>query len=59
MNARTKAALLWGAVGALSFLVLVQAYRLLDFGALPIGAVAIGAVLVFVGATLLTYVAGP
>ena len=29
MRPRTKASLLWGAVGALSFLVLVQGYELL------------------------------
>lgn len=30
MNSRLKASLLWGAIGALSFLVLVQGYELLS-----------------------------
>ena len=29
MNSRTKASLLWGVIGALSFLVLAQGYELL------------------------------
>ena len=56
MERRTKASLLWGAVGGLSFLVLVQAWQLL--GGEPVTtAVAAGtSVVAAVGATVLTYV---
>ena len=36
MNRRTKSSLLWGVVGAMSFIVLAQGYLLL-VGALPVG----------------------
>ena len=36
MNRRTKSSLLWGVVGAMSFVVLAQGYLLL-VGALPVG----------------------
>jgi archaellum biogenesis protein FlaJ (TadC family) len=54
-----KAAVLWGVVAALAFLVLVQAYRLLRLGRLPFGVVAVAGVVVFVVATLVTYRVGP
>ena len=49
MRSRVKSALLWGAVGALAFLVAVQGYQLVVGGlALPLPAV--GAVAVVVAA---------
>jgi hypothetical protein len=47
MKPATKASLLWGLTGALSFLVLVQGYELL--AAEPIGAVIKAGVAVVVG----------
>ncbi|WP_254536731.1 hypothetical protein [Halomarina litorea] len=58
MNPRTKSSLLWGLVSALSFLVLAQGYQLFDVGRLPLAGVAIGTVVVFAGAALLTYLVG-
>jgi len=57
---RRRSALLWGLVGALTFLVLVQGYNLLG-GRLPAGPAAIGAVaaVVWAGATAVAYVAEP
>ncbi|MFC6837021.1 hypothetical protein [Halomarina ordinaria] len=57
MRPRTRASLLWGIIGALSFLVLAQGYRL--FGGDPIDAsVLVGvAVVVGVAASVATYVA--
>ncbi|MFC5971286.1 hypothetical protein ACFPYI_08100 [Halomarina salina] len=54
-----KAALLWGVIAALAFLVLAQGYQLLEFGTLPLTVVVVGTVAVFAVTTLLTYVAGP
>jgi hypothetical protein len=48
MNARHKSSLLWGLVGTLAFLVLVQGYHLL-VAALTIGPATIGAVALLVG----------
>ncbi|MDS0297712.1 hypothetical protein NDI76_03025 [Halogeometricum sp. S1BR25-6] len=48
MTPRTRSAVLWGLVGTLSFLVLVQGYRLL-VGTLNIGFGATAAVAVLVG----------
>ncbi|WP_251341259.1 hypothetical protein [Haloplanus halophilus] len=60
MNARHKSSLLWGLVGALSYLVLVQGYRLL-VGPLGPGVLALGgvALLVAVASAGLTYVLEP
>ncbi len=58
MDSRTRASLLWGAVGALSFLVLAQGYRLvgdLDMGLPVLLIVAVG---VFVVTTGLSQVVG-
>ncbi|WP_248897751.1 hypothetical protein [Haloplanus halobius] len=49
MTPRHKSSLLWGLVGALSFLVLVQGYRLL-VGPLEIGLFVVGGGAVAVGA---------
>jgi uncharacterized membrane protein len=54
-----KAAVLWGAIATLAFLVLVQSYQLLEFGSLPLGVVAAVAVVVFAVTTLVTYRLGP
>jgi hypothetical protein len=48
VNARRTSSLLWGVVGALTFLVLVQGYRLV-LGTLGISPLAIGAVALCVG----------
>ncbi|MFB6103230.1 MAG: hypothetical protein ABEJ73_11795 [Haloplanus sp.] len=49
MNAQHRSSLLWGVVGALAFLVLVQGYRLLVVP-LDVGSLAVGAVALLVGA---------
>jgi hypothetical protein len=49
MTPRRKSSLLWGLVGALAFLVLVQGYRLL-VGPLRIGPAPIAGVALLVGA---------
>jgi hypothetical protein len=57
VSPRTKASALWGLVGALSFLVLAQGYRLLEspsVGLLPLFGVA---VLVAIAASTSAYVA--
>ena len=59
MNPRTKASLLWGVIGALTFLVGLQAFRLAtgEGATLP---VAVGvALLVGVTAAASTYLLGP
>jgi len=57
VNARTRASLLWGAVGGLSFLVLLQGYHLLGGESVSVP-VAVGATVVAaVGSVLLTRVA--
>ena len=55
MHSRTRASLLWGVVGALSFLVLVQGYELLAAEPVTLGAKAGVALAVAAGASLLTY----
>jgi hypothetical protein len=55
VTARGKSALLWGGVGALSFLVLHQGYLLAGGRFLGLAPVAAVAVLVFAGTTALTY----
>ncbi len=57
VNPRVKASLLWGVVGVLAFLVLLQGYELYSGYRYAI-AVKVGmALLVAVGASILTYVA--
>jgi len=60
MNPRRKSSLLWGVVGALAFLALVQGYRLL-VEPLTVSAAVFGAVALLVGATAagVTYVLEP
>jgi len=55
MNPRTKGSLLWGVVGGLAFLVLVQGYELLAGIPVSIPAKAGVAVVVGIGATLASY----
>ena len=57
MDAQTKSSLLWGVVGALAFLVLVQGYELLAAEPVTLGAKAGVALAVGVGAALLTHTA--
>jgi hypothetical protein len=55
MDPRIKSSLLWGVVGALAFLVLLQGYELLAAQRVTLAAKVSVAVVVAVGATLLTY----
>ncbi|EMA19904.1 hypothetical protein [Haloarcula argentinensis] len=55
MDPRTKASLLWGVVGGLAFLVLIQGYELLAGVPVSIPAKAGVAVAVGVGTTLASY----
>jgi len=57
MHPRTRSSLLWGVVGCLSFLVLLQGYELLAGTRVTLGVKAGVAIAVAVGATALTYVA--
>lgn len=57
MDPRTKSSLLWGLVGCLAFLVLLQGYELLTGQRVTIAAKAGVAVAVLVAATALTYAA--
>jgi hypothetical protein len=57
MERRTRASLLWGAVGGLSFLVLVQAWRLLGGEPVTTRAAAGAAVVAAAGAAVLAYLA--
>ncbi|ELZ01641.1 hypothetical protein C482_06302 [Natrialba chahannaoensis JCM 10990] len=56
MNPRTKSALLWGAVGFMAFLVLVQGYALVVEPLVSIGQGFVVAVLVGVGTAVSAYV---
>jgi hypothetical protein len=55
MKPRQKSALLWGAVGALAFLALHQAYLLADGPFLGVGPIGAIAVVVFVGTAASAY----
>jgi hypothetical protein len=57
MNPRVKSAVLWGAVGLLSFLVLLQGYELLEGLRVDLSVKAGAAVVVFLATTVLTYLA--
>ena len=57
MDRRQKASVLWGLVGALAFLVLVQGYELLGGPGIGMGAKFAVALGVGIGATGLAYVA--
>ncbi|MFC6731429.1 MULTISPECIES: hypothetical protein [unclassified Haladaptatus] len=59
MNPRTKASLLWGVIGALSFLVLLQAYELVAGQPVDLLVKFAVALVVGVGATVVTYLAEP
>ncbi|WP_277542539.1 hypothetical protein [Haloarcula laminariae] len=57
MRSRAKNSLLWGVVGALAFLVLLQGYELVAGQRVTVAAKAGVAVAVLVGATALSYAA--
>ncbi len=59
MDPRVKASLVWGVIGALSFLVLVQGYELLSADRLPFGLKFATAGVVGAAATGSTYLAEP
>ncbi len=59
MNSRLKASLLWGAVGTLSFLVLVQGYELASDVRVPVSLKFVAGGIVAVAATGSTYLAEP
>jgi hypothetical protein len=54
---RKRSALLWGAVGALAFLVAHQGYLLVEGAFVGVGPLAAVTVVVFVAATLTAYYA--
>lgn len=56
MTPGTKSSLLWGVIGALAFLVLLQGYELVTGQRVTIAAKAGVTVAVLVGATALSYV---
>ncbi len=58
-SGRTRAAVLWGATGALSFLVLAQAYVLLSPAHVALPRLLLAGLVVFLLATLVSYVAEP
>ncbi|MDS0282431.1 hypothetical protein [Haloarcula onubensis] len=57
MDPRTKSSLLWGVVGGLAFLVLLQGYELLSGQRVALGAKFGVALVVLAGAAVLTYAA--
>jgi len=57
LSPEAKASLLWGVVGGLAFLVLVQGYELVGDEPVSLGVKFGVAVAVAIGAALLTYVA--
>ncbi|USZ66724.1 hypothetical protein NGM10_08200 [Halorussus salilacus] len=59
MNPRTKSSLLWGVVGLLAFLVLLQGYELWSGYRYALGVKGGVALAVGVGATGVSYVAEP
>ncbi|EFW90681.1 hypothetical protein ZOD2009_18345 [Haladaptatus paucihalophilus DX253] len=56
MNPRVKTSLLWGAIGVLSFLVLLQGYELISGYRYSIAVKAGATLVVAVGAPVLSYV---
>lgn len=59
LTGRTKAAVLWGATGALSFLVLAGAYLLLSPAHVALTNLLVVGLVVFLLATVLSYLAEP
>jgi len=57
VDARTKATLLWGVVGALAFLVLAQGYLLLSSQRVPYAGLLGVALVVFVAASVVGWYA--
>ncbi|WP_458207445.1 hypothetical protein [Haladaptatus sp. NG-SE-30] len=57
MNPRVKASLLWGVIGVLVFLVLLQGYELYTDYRYSLGVKLGAALVVAIGAPILTYVA--
>ena len=56
MRPRLKSSLLWGAIGVLAFLVLLQGYQLVTGYRYSVGVIAGITIAVAVGATVLAYV---
>ena len=52
MDARVKASLLWGLVGSMAFLALVQGYHLVADRFLGLAPMAVGAIVVFAATTV-------
>ena len=59
LTGRTRAAVLWGATGALSFLVLAEAYVFLSAAQVALTNLLLAGLVVFLLATLLSYLAEP
>jgi hypothetical protein len=59
MDPRVKSSLLWGLVGGMAFLVLVQGYHLVGDRFLGLGPMTVGAVVVFVATTVSAHALRP
>jgi asparagine N-glycosylation enzyme membrane subunit Stt3 len=59
MDPRRRSSLLWGLVGALSFLVLLQGYHIVSDGFLPLPAVVSATVVVALASAALAHVLRP
>ncbi|WP_302082212.1 hypothetical protein [Salinibaculum rarum] len=59
MDPQLKSSVLWGAVGAMAFLVLVQGYHLVADDFLGLGPMAAGALAVLVATTALSHAVRP
>lgn len=59
LSGRLKASILWGAIGALAFLVLAEAYLVLSTAEIALSAVVVAGFVVFLLASLASYVAEP
>ncbi|MCO8242440.1 MULTISPECIES: hypothetical protein [unclassified Haladaptatus] len=57
MNPRVKASLLWGVVGALAFLVLLQGYQLVTGYRYSVPMIVGTTLVVAIGAPIFTYIA--
>lgn len=59
LSGRARAAILWGAIGALSFLVLAQAYVLLSPAHVALTRLLIVGLVVFLLASIVSWIAEP
>jgi|GEM_PF-5761639 len=59
LSGRTKASVLWGAIGALAFLVLAEGYLVFSAADIALSSVLVAGFVVFILASLASYVAEP